>query len=77
MEPDRGHPLQRPVAAYTLRMTLKEKVLRAVDQLPDDASLEDIMERVYFLLKVQRGIEDADAGRTVPHSEVRERFLRD
>jgi len=36
-------------------MTTKEKAVRAVQELPDDASFEDAMERLLFLAKVERG----------------------
>lgn len=54
--------------------TAKQLALRAVEQLPDDATLEDAMERLYFLEKIERGRADTAAGRVVPHEEVRARF---
>lgn len=52
----------------------KEKVLEVIQQLPADATVEDVMERLYFLTKVERGLADAAAGRVVAHDEVRKRF---
>jgi predicted transcriptional regulator len=57
-------------------MTVKDRVLKAVESLPDDASIEDAMERLLFLAKVQRGIEQADAGQTIPHEQVKERMAK-
>ncbi len=57
-------------------MTIKEKVLRAVQALPDDASIEDAMERLLFLAKVERGLDQADSGRTLSHDQVKERMSR-
>ena len=57
-------------------MTTKEKMLHAVEDLPTDATIEDAMERFLFLAKVERGIRQADAGQTVPHTEVRERMAK-
>ena len=54
----------------------KQKVLDAVEQLPPDATVEDAMERLYFLYKIERGLAEADAGQTVPHEEVKKRFKR-
>jgi predicted transcriptional regulator len=54
--------------------TVKERVLEVVKQLPADATLEDVMERLYFLAKIERGLADADAGRVTPHDEIRSRF---
>ena len=55
-------------------MTEKEKVLEAVKSLPDDASIEDAMERLLFLAKIERGIVQADAGESIPHERVKERM---
>ena len=57
-------------------MTTKEKMLHAVDDLPADATIEDAMERFLFLAKVERGLQQADAGQTIPHAEVKERMAK-
>jgi predicted transcriptional regulator len=53
----------------------KERVLEAVRDLPEDATVEEAMERLYFLAKVDEGLRQADAGETVSHEEARERIL--
>ena len=53
----------------------KERLLEAVQGLPQDATIEQAMERLYFLAKVERGLRDADAGRTISHEEARRRIL--
>jgi len=55
-------------------MTTKQKVLKAVETLPDDASFEDAMERLLFLAKVEKGIQQADAGQTIPHEQVKQKM---
>lgn len=57
-------------------MTTKEKMLHAVEDLPADATIEDAMERFLFLAKVERGLQQADAGKTIPHTEIRERMAK-
>ena len=57
-------------------MTTKEKVIHAVEDLSDDATIEDAMERLLFLAKIERGILQADAGQTIPHDEVREKIAK-
>jgi hypothetical protein len=57
-------------------MTTKEKLVHAIEDLPDDATFEDAMERMLFLAKVERGIQQADAGQTVSHAQVRERMAK-
>ncbi len=53
----------------------KKKILKVVEQLPDDATIEDAIERLYFLAKVEKGLEEADAGLTVPHDEAKKRLV--
>ena len=52
----------------------KKKILRAVEQLPDDATIEDAIERLYFLAKIEKGIREADSGLTVSHDEAKKRL---
>ena len=57
-------------------MTIREKVIQAVQDLPDDASVEDAMERLLLLAKIERGIQQADSGETITHTEVKERMAK-
>ena len=58
------------------RQSVKQKVLEAVEGLPSDATVEDAMERLYFLAKIQRGLDQADAGNTLSHEEAKGRLLK-
>ncbi|WHZ17676.1 MAG: Prevent host death protein, Phd antitoxin [Nitrospira sp.] len=55
--------------------TAKQKILEAVERLPDDATLEDAIERLCFLSKVEEGVRQSDAGETVPHQEAVRQLL--
>lgn len=57
-------------------MSTKEEVVRAMEDLPDDATLEDAIERLYLLYKVRRGIEQADGGEGITQEEARKRMAR-
>lgn len=57
-------------------MTVKEKMLEAVSTLPDDAQIEDAMEKLLFLAKVEKGLEQANNGQTIPDDEVKQRVSR-
>ena len=56
-------------------MTTKERVREILDHLPDDCSLEDVQYHLYVVQKIERGLADVEAGRTVSQDEV-ERELR-
>jgi hypothetical protein len=51
-------------------MTIKEKVLNAVTELPQNVGFEDILERLYFLYKVELGLQQVQSGDTIPHAEA-------
>jgi len=48
----------------------KLEVSKLIDTLPDDCSLDDIQYHLYVLQKVERGLKDAEAGRTLTQEEV-------
>ena len=50
--------------------TVKQKILQVVERLPDTATLEDAIERLCFLAKVEEGLRQSDTGETVPHAEA-------
>jgi hypothetical protein len=51
-------------------ITVKEKVLNAVAELPQDVNFDDILDRLYFLYKVETGLKQVSNGETLSHSEV-------
>jgi hypothetical protein len=57
-------------------LTMKEKMLKAIQELPDDATVEDAMDRLYLLYKVERGIAQAGAGQKISQEEARRRMAK-
>ena len=57
-------------------MTQKALVLDAIKELPDEASLEEIAERIEFLAAIQKGIDQLDRGEGIPHDEVKRQLAR-
>ncbi len=51
-------------------MQAKEAVSRLLEQLPHDATIEDIQYHLYVLQKIQAGQAAADAGHVIPNEEV-------
>ncbi len=56
--------------------TAKQRVLEAIEKLPADATLEDAIERLVFLAKIERGLAELDAGKGVDHTEAKRRLVR-
>ena len=52
----------------------KAHIVKAVADLPEDAGLEDAMERLLLLYKVEQGLEEARRGETLSRAEVERRM---
>jgi len=57
-------------------MSQKELVLEAIQELPDDVSIDQIADRVGFIAAVQKGIDDIDHGDTVSHEEIKKQLAK-
>ncbi|HWB59056.1 MAG TPA: hypothetical protein VG733_06180 [Chthoniobacteraceae bacterium] len=42
--------------------------------MPDDASMEEIADRVEFLAAIQKGIHQLDQGEGIPHEEIKKQL---
>ncbi len=52
-------------------MTQKEMVLNAIRELPDNASVREIADRLEFMAAIQSGLDQLDRGEGIPHAEVK------
>jgi hypothetical protein len=57
-------------------MTTQERAVQAIQGLPDNASIEDAMECLLLLARIDGGLEQADGGQTIAHSQIKERMAR-
>lgn len=55
-------------------MDIKSKVNETLRTLPDDASWEDVMYRIYVRQKIESGMKDVAQGDTLTVAELRKRF---
>lgn len=53
---------------------VRDETRRLAEQLPDDATWEDVLYQVYVRQSIEAGLEDVRAGRLVPAAEVRRRL---
>jgi len=58
----------------TQASAIKAEARRIVDQLPDSASWEDLIDRLYVHQSIEAGIKDADEGRVESVEDVRRSF---
>ena len=54
--------------------TTRDQILEALEGLPPDATFDDAIERLVFLAKIEAGLAELDAGKGIPHYEVKRRL---
>jgi hypothetical protein len=57
-------------------MEAKQQMLKVIEELPDDAGVEEALDRLYPLHKVDRGLRQAYHGELLTQEEVRERMAK-
>jgi len=55
---------------------IKEQVIKMIQNLPDEVSLDDIMAELYFKLQVDAGLKELDEGKGITHEEVEKRMSK-
>ncbi len=55
-------------------MTTKEYALHVIEDLPDDVTWDDVRERINFVAGVRKGLDELDAGKGIPHAQIREEY---
>jgi predicted transcriptional regulator len=54
--------------------TTRDRILEALQDLPADATVDDAIERLVFLAKIDAGLAELDEGKGIPHEEVKQRL---
>jgi predicted transcriptional regulator len=57
-------------------LSAKEQVLEVLDQLPDDATLDQVQYQLAVRQQIAEGDADIEAGRVLSHEQVKERLSR-
>ena len=47
---------------YTITMTTKDHAIKVIQELPEDATWDDIQERINFMAGVRKGLRELDEG---------------
>jgi len=54
----------------------KDEVRRILENVPDDATFEDIQYRIYVCQRIKRGLKDMEEGRLLTQKEVERRMAK-
>jgi predicted transcriptional regulator len=62
--------------ADTEKSLVKSAARETLESLPDDATWDDVIYRMYVRQKIEAGLADADAGNLISTDDVRRRLGR-
>lgn len=57
-------------------MLTKDKVLDSINNMPDNFTIDELIDRLVFIEKVERGLEQSKRGEVYPHEEVKKMLNR-
>jgi hypothetical protein len=50
----------------------RDKAMETVKEFPQEFDLEELIERLVFVEKIEKGLQQIEEGKTVPHEQVKE-----
>ena len=53
---------------------LKQEIIDLLNRLPEEATIDDVMEKLYFKAQVDQGLKDLDEGRHHTLEQVENRL---
>jgi predicted transcriptional regulator len=56
-------------------LSAKDAAQQVIEHLPDQATWDDIMYELYVKQKIEEGLADVEAGRTIPHDQLKAELL--
>jgi len=51
----------------------RERVIETIKYLPNEFNLETLIERLIFIDKVEKGIKQTEEGKTISHTDVKQK----
>ena len=52
----------------------RDRIIEVLRTMPADATVDDVIERLVFLAKIESGLAELDRSEGLPHDEARSRF---
>ena len=59
------------MASESSTLPLKRQLIGALEDLPETATFDDVLERLHFVYSVEVGLAQADQGMVIPHDQVK------
>ncbi len=57
-------------------MLTKEKIIKAINDMPNKFSIDDLLDRIMLLQKIETGLEQSLAGKVISTEQAKERLQK-
>jgi hypothetical protein len=57
-------------------MLTKKKIIHSIESLPDKFSIDEVIDRIVLLEKIEIGMEQSDTGKTHSHSDAKKKLKK-
>jgi predicted transcriptional regulator len=57
-------------------MLTKEKIISGIQKLPDSVTVDEILDQILLLEKIEKGIDQADKGKVLTEKELDKRLSK-
>jgi predicted transcriptional regulator len=58
-------------------MSNKQKILTVIQSLPEEVGIDEAIDRLYLLWKIEEGLRQSDSGELTDHGEFMKELLDD
>ena len=55
---------------------IKQDIIKMIESLPDEVTIDDIMAELYFKSQVDVGLKELDEGKGISHEDVEKRMSK-
>ena len=59
-----------------MNMITKNKLVKSIKEMPDQFSLEELLDRIVFIQKVEAGLEQSKNGKTISTAKAKEKLSK-
>ena len=55
-------------------MLSKKKIIESIQKLPEEVGLEEVIERIIMLDKIEKGLQQSKEGKTTPNDQLHKKL---
>ena len=57
-------------------MLTKELIISGINKLPESFTIDDVLDQIVLISKIEKGIEQVENGQIIPDEEIDERLTK-